>query len=132
MSSFSITASLACVAARSIGDAAGNGLSPWSQSLSSAATSTGAQAMNQLSWFSRNNKHRLKLTSELRYDGIAQDQTSNLLGTFTFNSLADLSAGRPAQPRVLRRRLDSNEHSQSRWRSPGQMWAQSPWGCRHR
>ena len=44
----------------------------------------------------RNNKHRLKLTSDLRYDGVTQDQTNNLLGTFTFNSLADLAAGRPA------------------------------------
>jgi len=76
-----------------------------SQSLNSATTTTGAQAMNQLSWFSKNNKHRLKLTSELRYDGLAQDQTSNLLGTFTFNSLADLAADRPAQfSRQLTRR----------------------------
>jgi hypothetical protein len=76
-----------------------------SQSLSSASTSTGAQATNTLSWFSKNNKHRLKLTSELRYDGLSQDQTSNLLGTFTFNSLADLQAGLPAQfTRQLNRR----------------------------
>jgi hypothetical protein len=67
-----------------------------SQSLSNASTSLGAQAMNQLSWFSRNNKHRLKLTSELRYDDFSQDQASNLLGTFTFNSLDDLAAGRPS------------------------------------
>src|SRR5687767_6926601 len=76
-----------------------------SQSLSSTSTNTGLQATNQLSWFSSNNKHRLKLTSDLRYDGISQDQTSNLLGTFTFNSLADLAAGRPAQyTRQLTRR----------------------------
>ena len=76
-----------------------------SQALSSASTTTGAQALNTLSWFSANNKHRLKLTSELRYDGLSQDQTSNLLGTFTYNSLADLAAGRPAQfTRQLTRR----------------------------
>ena len=76
-----------------------------SQSLSSASTNTGLQATNQLSWFSTNNKHRLKLTSDLRYDGISQDQTNNLLGTFTFNSLADLAAGRPSQyTRQLTRR----------------------------
>ena len=76
-----------------------------SQQLSSASTSAGAQAMNQLSWFSTNNKHRLKLTSELRYDGVAQDMTSNMLGTFTYNSLADLAAERPAQySRQLTRR----------------------------
>ena len=76
-----------------------------SQTLNSTSTTRGAQAQNQLSWFSTNNKHRLKLTSELRYDGLSQDQTSNLLGTFTFNSLTELSAGRPAQfTRQLTRR----------------------------
>jgi hypothetical protein len=82
-----------------------------SQSLSSASTAVGGQAMNQLSWFSANNKHRLKLTSELRYDGLSQDQTSNLLGTFTFNSLADLAAGRPASfsRQLNRRQRDAGE-----------------------
>ena len=76
-----------------------------SQALNASATTTSAQAMNQLSWFSANNKHRLKLTSELRYDGASQDQSNNLLGTFTYNSLADLQAGRPAQfTRQLTRR----------------------------
>jgi len=82
-----------------------------SQQLSSASTTRGAQAMNQLSWFSTNNKHRLKLTSELRYDGVAQDMTSNLLGTFTYNSLADLAAGRPAQfsRQLTRRERDAGQ-----------------------
>ena len=76
-----------------------------SQSLNSTTTTLGGQAMNQLSWFSTNNKHRLKLTSELRYDRLSQDQSNNLLGTFTFNSLADLAAGLPAQyTRQLNRR----------------------------
>ena len=82
-----------------------------SQSLSTSSTSTGAQALNQLSWFSANNKHRLKLTSELRYDGVAQDMTSNLLGTFTYNSLTDLAAGRPAQfsRQLTRRERDAGQ-----------------------
>ena len=82
-----------------------------SQQLSSSSTTTGAQAMNQLSWFSANNKHRLKLTSELRYDDFAQDMTSNLLGTFTYNSLADLAAGRPAQfsRQLTRRERDAGQ-----------------------
>ena len=76
-----------------------------SQTLNNASTTMGFQATNQLSWFSSSNKHRLKLTSDVRYDGVSQDQTSNLLGTFTFNSLADLAAGRPAQyTRQLTRR----------------------------
>ena len=51
---------------------------------------------NALSWFSMDNKHRFKLTTELRRDGYAQDQTSNRLGTFIYNSLADLAANTPA------------------------------------
>ena len=52
--------------------------------------------MNQMSWFSLNNKHRLKLTSELRRESYDQDLTTNRLGTFAYNSLADLQANRPA------------------------------------
>ncbi len=58
-------------------------------------TTTTAQAMNTLSWFSENNKHRLKLTTELRHDQYTQDLSTNELGTFTFNSLGDLANGAP-------------------------------------
>ena len=76
-----------------------------SQQLSNSSANLGFQATNQLSWFSSNNKHRLKFTSDLRYDAVSQDQTNNLLGTFTFNSLSDLAAGRPSQfTRQLTRR----------------------------
>ena len=67
-----------------------------SQSLNTTQTSNTTNFLNQLSWISLNNKHRLKLTSELRRDATAQEQSNNLLGTFAFNSLADLQAGRPA------------------------------------
>jgi hypothetical protein len=59
-------------------------------------TSTTAQLTNMLSWFSENNKHRLKFTTELRRDSYEQDLSTNQLGSFDFNSLADLQAGRPA------------------------------------
>jgi len=67
-----------------------------SQSLSTSQSTSTAGLLNQLSWFSSNNKHRLKLTSELRREGTMQEQASNQLGTFSFNSLADLQASRPA------------------------------------
>jgi hypothetical protein len=51
---------------------------------------------NQLSWFSGNNKHRIKFTTELRRESYSQDQTTNQNGSFAFNSIADLQAGRPA------------------------------------
>ncbi|MFI5214531.1 MAG: carboxypeptidase regulatory-like domain-containing protein, partial [Gemmatimonadales bacterium] len=60
------------------------------------STTTSWDLTNQLSWFSTDNKHRLKLTSEIRRDGWSLDQASNLLGTFAFNSLADLQNGQPA------------------------------------
>ena len=67
-----------------------------SPTLDVSQRTTSASFMNQLSWFSANNTHRLKLTSELRHEGLDQDQTTNRLGTFTFNSLADLEAGAPS------------------------------------
>ena len=66
------------------------------QSLGTEQTSTMVGALNQLSWFSSNNKHRVKLTSELRQEASSQEQANNLLGTFTFNSLADLESGQPS------------------------------------
>jgi hypothetical protein len=71
-----------------------------------SSSTLNAEALNHLSWFSRNNKHRLKLSSELRRESYDQDQTTNALGTFSYNSLADVAANRPAsftralQPRV--------------------------------
>ena len=67
-----------------------------SPSMSTSQTNTSSQLSNQLSWFSANNKHRIKFTTELRRDAFNQDQKTNLLGSFSFNSLADLEANRPA------------------------------------
>jgi len=67
-----------------------------SSNLNTSSSGLTTELQNQLSWFSRNNKHRLKLSSELQYDDYHQDQTTNLLGTFGYNSLADLAANRPA------------------------------------
>ena len=67
-----------------------------SSNLSTRSGNVSIGGTNQLSWFSKDNKHRLKLATELRQDGYEQDQTTNALGTFYFNSLADLQANRPA------------------------------------
>jgi Carboxypeptidase regulatory-like domain len=66
-----------------------------SQALNSTQTTNSENFLNQLSWVSVNNKHRIKLTSELRRDASAQEQSNNLLGTFAFNSLSDFQAGLP-------------------------------------
>ena len=61
--------------------------------------------MNTLSWFSLNNRHRLKLTTELRRDAYTADQTANSLGTFRYNSLTDLESDTPTSfTRVLQPR----------------------------
>ncbi|MDO8502164.1 MAG: carboxypeptidase regulatory-like domain-containing protein [Gemmatimonadaceae bacterium] len=80
------------------------------QAMNSTQTTGSAALLNQLSWFSTNNKHRVKLTSELRRDGTVQEQASNLLGTFSFNSLADLQAARPVS---FTRQLGSRERDVS-------------------
>ncbi|MEP6989918.1 MAG: TonB-dependent receptor [bacterium] len=67
-----------------------------SSNLSTSSGNVSLGVTNQLSWFSKDNKHRLKFATELRRDGYEQDQTTNQLGTFFFNSLADLQANQPA------------------------------------
>lgn len=65
------------------------------QFLGTSQGGSSLMAMNTLSWFSANNKHRLKLATEIRRDASTQDQTINRLGTYSYNSLADLAAGIP-------------------------------------
>jgi hypothetical protein len=60
------------------------------QNLASLQSSRDLQFLNQLSWFSRNDKHRLKFTTELRDEASSQSRSNNVLGTFLYNSLADL------------------------------------------
>ena len=67
-----------------------------SPSLNTRTTTSSVAFTNQLSWFSLNNKHRVKLSTELRDDGYTLDQSTNQLGSFSFNSLSDLQAGLPA------------------------------------
>ena len=64
--------------------------------MNTEVSSLGLAAQNQLSWFSKNNKHRLRLTSELRHETADQLLAINTLGTFTYNSLADLQANTPS------------------------------------
>ncbi|PYO78634.1 MAG: hypothetical protein DMD63_06780 [Gemmatimonadetes bacterium] len=61
-----------------------------SSNMNTSQTNTGTELTNQLSWFSASNKHRIKFTTELRRDAFSLNQQSNTLGSFTFNSLADL------------------------------------------
>ena len=53
------------------------------------------QLLNQLQWFSANNKHTIKITSSVSREHNTSDVSASR-GTFAFNSLADLEAGTPA------------------------------------
>jgi hypothetical protein len=96
------------------------------QGLSSRSRSITGSVQNNLSWFDDANKHRVKLTTELQYGGSTQDPSSNLLGTFFFNSLEDLEAGRPAS---FSRTLTTRERSTGQLTGSmalGDSWRRTP------
>ena len=66
------------------------------QSLNTSQSTNSVGFMNSLSWFSTSNKHRLKLTTELRRDAYTSNQTTNLLGTYSYLSLQDFANDQPA------------------------------------
>lgn len=61
-----------------------------------STSSFGTALRNELSWFSANNKHRLRLATDLRYESQDLLLALNTLGTFSYNSLADFQANTPA------------------------------------
>ncbi len=64
--------------------------------LNTGSSNASLAANNTMSWFSNDNRHRVKLTSELRRDEFSQNVTFNQYGSFSYNSLADLQANTPA------------------------------------
>jgi hypothetical protein len=88
------------VRVNSVFDDGGSGVQTLSfggnQGLASLERTVRGTLQNSLSWFDEANKHRLKLSTELQFSRETEEQSSNLLGSFTFNSLEDLEAGRPA------------------------------------
>jgi hypothetical protein len=65
-------------------------------SLVSSSRSGAVQLQDNLSWFGDDSRHRLKLTGNARYEWYDQLEASNELGTFSYNSLADLARGTPS------------------------------------
>lgn len=81
---------------------------------------------NTLNWFSQNNRHRLKLTTELRRDAYGLEQNGNYLGTFRFNSLGDLENGLASS---YSRLLSPRQRDASQWvagASLGDSWRVNP------
>ena len=62
---------------------------------SRARTST-AQLRNETSWFTMSGKHQLKVTVDGQVNNNTNTQGTNRLGSYTYNSLADFAASRPA------------------------------------
>lgn len=57
---------------------------------------SGLEFYNQTSWNSASNGHRWRATIDGHVDQLRQTQGANGLGTFTYNSIADVAANRPA------------------------------------
>ena len=67
-----------------------------STSLLSQSDNTVFEATNETSLLLDEGKHRVKVGGLINQTGYTQDQAFNRFGTFTFNSLADFEANRPA------------------------------------
>ncbi len=52
------------------------------------------QATNRLSWYTGDNRHTLRVATSIARDWFRSDASPSLLGTYSFNSLVDLEAGR--------------------------------------
>ncbi|HTI64833.1 MAG TPA: carboxypeptidase-like regulatory domain-containing protein [Gemmatimonadaceae bacterium] len=78
------------------GGSAVQSLSFGGSAVTAATANRTVQITNQLSWFSLDNTHTIRLTSSLGRDTFRSDVGQGLLGTFRFNSLTDLAAGVPA------------------------------------
>ena len=55
-----------------------------------------AELRNETSWFTFDGRHNFKITVNGRVDHTNSTQSTNRLGTFSFNSLADFANGTPA------------------------------------
>jgi len=56
---------------------------------------TSIQGRNETTWFTWDNRHQFKVTLDGRMERDNTTQSPNSLGTFSYNSLADLAAGTP-------------------------------------
>jgi hypothetical protein len=60
------------------------------------ARNSGAELYDQVSWLSEDGRHRARITANVRDDAFSQDQYANRLGSYFYNSIADLEANQPA------------------------------------
>jgi hypothetical protein len=67
-----------------------------STALNNANGNSSFAGNNTMSWFSSDNRHRVKLTTELRRDEFTSLFNFNEFGSFSYNTLGDLQGNRPA------------------------------------
>jgi carboxypeptidase family protein len=72
----------------------------------SNSRNSSVQLRNETSWFTMNSRHNFKVTLDGRVETDNATQNANRLGTYSYNSLADFAAGRPAS---FTRTLSSRE-----------------------
>lgn len=71
-------------------------------------------------------RHRVKVSGDVRLDGYSQTLNPNMLGTFTYNSLADVGAGTPAS---FTRTLNAPRREGAEWNAflaASDLWRISP------
>jgi hypothetical protein len=86
-----------------------------------------AEAGNETAWFAHGNKQRFKAALWARGDGLTQQPGGNLLGNYSFNSIADFAAGKPAS---YSRTLTQPERSGTAWNGAAAIsnqWVPSRW-----
>lgn len=77
---------------------------------------------HETSWFLPSNKHRPKIAGGARADAYANDATPNGLGSFAFNSIDDLVAGRPVSFRRTLRGGPYDARAEYLWASASDLW----------
>lgn len=90
------------------------------------AQNSGAELFNQTSWVSTSNAHRWRLTLDAHVDQLNQTQGTNALGTFTYNSIAEVAAAHPASFSRSLARNDVLADTRSAAIALGDQWRAAP------
>ena len=85
------------------------------------------EGANETIWNARGRRHRFKALLSGRMDGLDLESNANALGTFTYNSIEDLAAGRPSS---FSRMLEQPARTGTAWNTAGAVahqWFPSRW-----
>jgi hypothetical protein len=85
------------------------------------------EGANETIWNARGRRHRFKALAWARGDGLRQDAVANALGNYTFNSIDDFAANRPAS---FTRTLAQPERAGTAWNGAAALahqWTPSRW-----